>query len=456
MNIVVIQGSPSGNKGVTAQSVSYLSKRFAEHEFEYIEVSRRIRKIERDADLLDSILERMERADAIVWAFPVYLMLVPAQMKRFIELAIERAEPGTFEGKVATALSTSAHHYDHTAHDYLHGISCDLGMSYVRGFSAEIQDLFAEEGRANLEGFARDFFRRVEGEAVLDAVVPPVEASGFRYEPSLPDPAIGTGQGRIVVIDDSGPEDHNLRRMIEVFERSVSVQVDRIELAHLRMDGGCLGCMKCSDGAACVYRDEYEAAFEDRVKPADVVVYAGAIRDRFFSARMKTFIDRFFSNGHRPVMAGSAVGFLVSGPLAQLPNLREMIEAHIEVGGCHRLGVVTDEHASGDALTRILVSLAQTADRWIEQPWVSPATFRGVGAQKNFRDLIYSYRGIMSADHRFYRDNGLYDFPTRDRSTWLVQTALLWLRRIPGLNRRIVRWMMGGKMRTYSKLLETV
>ena len=455
MKIVVIQGSPSGNKGVTAQSVKYLQQRFGDHEFECIEVGRRIKRIERDEALAASIFAKMADADAIVWAFPVYLMLVPAQMKRFIELVFERAEPGALAGKVATALSTSAHHYDHTAHDYLHGISCDLGMSYVRGFSAEIQDLFAEEGRANLEGFARDFLSRAAGEPVLDAAVPAVEGKVPVYEPALPAQAPAAGPGRIVVIDDSGPEDHNLRAMLEVFERSVSASVDRIELAGLRMDGGCLGCMKCSDGAACVYRDEYEAAFEQRVKPADVVLYAGAIRDRYFSARMKTFIDRFFSNGHRPVMAGRAVGFLVSGPLAQLPNLREMIEAHIEVGGCHRLGVISDEHGSSEALTELLVSLARTTDGWIERPWVSPATFRGVGAQKNFRDLIYTYRGVMPADHRFYRDNGLYDFPTRDWSTRLFQSALLLLRRIPGLNRRMIRWMMGGKMRSYTKLLET-
>ena len=456
MNIVVIQGSPSGNKGVTAQSVRYLQQRFGDHEFECIEVSRRIKKIERDRDTLDAIVERMVQADAIVWAFPVYLMLVPAQMKRFVELVIEFAQPGAFDGKVATAISTSAHHYDHTAHDYLHGISCDLGMRYVRGFSADMRDLLEEKGRADLEGFFGDFLRRAAGEPVLDAAVAPVRDDVRAYEPMLPARAAKTGAGRIVIIDDTAPADHNLRNMIRVFDRASATPVDRIELQTLRMDGGCLGCMKCSDGAACVYRDEYEAAFEDRVKTADVILYAGAIHDRFLSARMKTFIDRYFSNGHRPVLAGKAVGFLVSGPLGQLDTLREVIEAHIEVGGCHRIGVVTDELASDEDLTAVLASLASTVDAWIAQPWHAPATFRGVAAQKNFRDLIYSYRGLMSADHRYYRDEGLYDFPQRDLGTRLFQSALLLLKRIPALNRKAVRWLMSGKMRNYARLLENV
>ncbi len=455
MKIVVIQGSPSGNKGVTAQSVKYLQQRFGDHEFECIEVSKRIKKIERDEAALDAILAQMEAADAIVWAFGVYVMLVPAQMKRFIERVFERAEPGAFAGKAATTLSTSAHHYDHTAHDYVQGISCDLGMRYVRGFSADMRDLLEEKGRADLEGFFTDFLRRAEGEPVLDAPLAPLRHDDRRYEPVLPDPAPRTAAGRIVIIDDTAPGDHNLRRMVEVFSRSAGAEVDRIDLETLRMDGGCLGCMKCSDTAACIYRDDYEAAFEDQVRTADVIVYAGAVRDRFLSARMKTFIDRYFSNGHRPILAGKAVGFLVSGPLGQLDTLREVIEAHIEVGGCHRIGVVTDELTSDDGLTAALVSLARTADRWIEQPWHAPATFRGVGAQKNFRDLVYSYRGLMSADHRYYRDNGLYDFPTRDLGAWLFQSAILLLKRIPTLNRKAVRWMMSGKMRNYARLLET-
>lgn len=40
--------------------------------------------------------------------------------------------------------------------------------------------------------------------------------------------------------------------------------------------------------------------------------------------------------------------------------------------------------------------------------------FLGVGGIKIFRDLIYSMRGVVGDDHRFYKKNGLYDFPHKD------------------------------------------
>ena len=209
--------------------------------------------------------------------------------------------------------------------------------------------------------------------------------------------------------------------------------------------------MRCADGDACGYKDEYEAAFEGRVKTADVIIYAGAVRDRFLSARMKLFIDRYFSNGHRPILAGKAVGYLLSGPLRQLATLREVLEAHVEVGGCQHLGTVTDEQPA--STTGRLVALAGATERWAAQPWQRPATFRGVGACKNFRDLVYSNRGVLSADHRYYRDHGLYDYPSRDLLAGLFQVALLFCKRIPGLKRRVERAMLDGRMRAYERVL---
>ena len=291
MKIVVINGSPSGNKGVTAQSVEYLRRQFGEHEFEVVEAARRIRRLERDEALFETTLAQMSDADAILWAFPVYVMLVPAQLKRFIELLFERGGEAALAGKVCSAISTSAHHYDHTAHDYLEAVSWDLGMTCTHGFSAESADLLTEEGRSNLLGFARDLFRRAAGEATIEAGPAPVVWNAADFRPEL---TVGAsehaepGEGRIVVVSDAGPGDHNLRRMIDVFEQSVSEPVDRIELGELRMKGGCLGCMKCCDGDACVYKDDYQAVFDGQVKDARVVIYAGAVRDRFLSARFKT------------------------------------------------------------------------------------------------------------------------------------------------------------------------
>ncbi|MBW2457286.1 MAG: NAD(P)H-dependent oxidoreductase, partial [Deltaproteobacteria bacterium] len=114
MNIVVIHGSPSGSRGTSAQYIAYLQQQFPEHRFEGLEVARQIHKLERNEAYFATVVDKMVAADAIIWCYPVYVMLVSAQLKRFIELLFERLDPDALADKISTAISTSAHFYDHT------------------------------------------------------------------------------------------------------------------------------------------------------------------------------------------------------------------------------------------------------------------------------------------------------------------------------------------------------
>ncbi len=73
--------------------------------------------------------------------------------------------------------------------------------------------------------------------------------------------------------------------------------------------------------------------FNRELRDADVTLYAGAVRDRYLSSRMKMFRDRCFFNGHIPVHLNKQVAFLVAGPLGQLPNLQEILQASAEMSG---------------------------------------------------------------------------------------------------------------------------
>jgi NAD(P)H-dependent FMN reductase len=73
----------------------------------------------------------VKKSDGVIWAFPLYVFLVCSQYKRFIELISERGAQKAFAGKYVTALSTSVHFFDNTAHNYIRGICDDLDMKYV-------------------------------------------------------------------------------------------------------------------------------------------------------------------------------------------------------------------------------------------------------------------------------------------------------------------------------------
>ena len=456
LQVVVFNGSPHGDSGVTAQYIRYLQIRFADVQFDTIPVGGRINRLRTDPVYLDEAFTRARSADVIIWAFPVYLMLIPAQLKEFIELLFAHNGQQLLSGKVATSISTSAHFFDHAAHDYMQEISADLGMSYVRGFSAEMKDLLSQAGRDNFLGYGEDFFARVKGNAIWeDRIVEPLD----RHSTDLgaivaPDRVKKSGHKKVVIVSDADPGDTNLQRMIEIFMQQTRHPVDLLELKDIRVVSGCLGCMTCADGSACVHNDEYAQAFE-KVRCADVVIYAGAIRDRYFSARLKRFYDRYFSNGHRPVLKADLLGYLVSGPLRQLPFMQQTLEANIEVGRHQRLGIVADDCSSAQEVADRVRQMALSVDRYYQgRTWTSPPTFLGAGGHKLFRDLVYEYRGVMRADYAFYKSHGLFDFSTTKKKNNMFNHLLILLQKIPGGGKKFKQTMKKNRIRPYEIVLE--
>ncbi|MGA9030838.1 MAG: NAD(P)H-dependent oxidoreductase, partial [Methanoregula sp.] len=162
MKIVVLNGSPKGDTSVTMQYVAYIRKKFPDHRYEILNVAADIRKIEKDAAAWNTTLDSVRSADLVLWAFPLYYLVVCSQYKRFIELAFERNAQDVFAGTYAASLSTSIHFFDQTAHAYIHAISDDLGMKYLGFYSAEMRDLLQDEERKRLEKFVSLLFTAVQ------------------------------------------------------------------------------------------------------------------------------------------------------------------------------------------------------------------------------------------------------------------------------------------------------
>lgn len=454
MKVIVLNGSPHGQEGITAQYTKYLEIKFPSYTFETIEISRKINKLERDIKYFNEVLTKIKESDAIIWAFPVYSMLIPAQLKQFIELLFERDTKDILKGKIATSISSSANFYDHTAHDYMHGVSTDLGLRYIRGFSAEMNDILSKKGQANLIGFANDVFWKVsENDIIEDSTIPEIkwnttDLSDIKIPKAVPK----TGNKQIVIISDENPNDKNLIKMLDLFESQVSHPVERIKLNDTNIKGGCIGCLNCGDGDACFYKDEYAHAFE-KVKKADIVIYAGGVKDRYYSARFKKFLDRYFSNGHRYVLNASLIGHIVSGPLHQLATMHETLNASIEISHCQRIGIVSDDNPDANTIVKHINNMVKTIEHYAVNPeWSTPQTFLGVGGHKVFRDLVFNYRGVMTADYNFYKKHKLLDFPTRNFSQRFVGFMLLTMKKLFNL-KLSAKEMNEHRLKPYKKLL---
>ena len=104
MNIIVLNGSPKGDNSVTLQYVNYLAKLHPQHTFQALHVAQRLRRIEQEPAAFSEVIEQVRQADAVIWSFPLYYMLVHGHYKRFIELIFERGAQDAFAGKYATAI----------------------------------------------------------------------------------------------------------------------------------------------------------------------------------------------------------------------------------------------------------------------------------------------------------------------------------------------------------------
>lgn len=457
MKIAVLSGSPKGPTSVTLQYIHFLQKKLPQHEFNILPVASELRRLEDDSQAWTALLDGIASADAVWWAFPLYVLAVHGHYKRFIELISERKCEAVFRGKYAAVFTTSIRFYDHTAHAYLHGICDDLQMKYWGGYSAEMYDLLKPAERQRWLRFAEDFLAAAKEDVPTPRCHAPLRTSDFRYVAGNATGRVLTAASpRILVLTDDGSDEPNLQNMVTRFCGTFAQAPEVIRLRDVNMRGGCLGCIQCALDNVCVYRDADEVRqVYQRLLEADVLVLAGTIRDRYLSARWKMFIDRGFFHNHVPMFVGKQLGWLISGPLQQLPNLREMLDAYTELQGANLAGIVTDEGGDSAELDQLLEALAARLVTCAANGYIGPPTFRGVAGRKLFRDEIWSsLRMVFHADHRYYKQHGLYDFPRRGLKMRLTNLLVAWLTKIPSFRREFLKRIKAEMVKPLEKALE--
>ncbi|MBR6029681.1 MAG: NAD(P)H-dependent oxidoreductase [Clostridia bacterium] len=451
MNILILNGSPSGQDSITLFTALYIQKHFPAHRFDVLHVGQRIKAFEKD---FAPCLEAVQAADLLLFCYPVYTFLAPSQLHRFIELL--KPHQALLEGKWASQVTTSKHFYDVTAHRYIRDNCADLGLRFVEGLSADMDDLLTDKGRRE----ALSFFRCVE-ESVRQGWAAPAPAWPVSFTPvkaALPETPAPKGEGTVALVTDlpARPAEDDaleasLRAMIARFTARAPQRVEVVNLRDFPFAGGCLGCFRCAADGQCVYRDGFDALLRDRIQTADATVYAFAVRDHSMGSRFKMYDDRQFCNGHRTVTMGKPVAYLVSGPLAAEENLRLLLESRAQVGGNFLAGVATDEADPDTAIDTLAARLTWA----LQERYLPPKNFYGVGGMKIFRDLIYQMRGLMRADHRFYKAHGFYrDMPHRHQGRIAAMYLVGAMMNHPGLRKKAGGRLTEGMVGPYRKALE--
>ncbi len=440
MKITVLNGSPKGELSVTMQSVAYLAKIYPQHEFNVLQIAQRIKLFEKDPAAFNQIIDQVRDSDAVLWGFSLYILIVHAHYKRFIELIFERGAQEAFAGKYAASLSTSIHFFDHTAHNYIHAICDDLGMRFVDSFSPDMYDLLKKEGQQQLAQFGKQFLQAIENQVPTQRQYPPLTYREFSYEPELPPSPISTTEKKVVILHDENSSDSNLAKMVARCRSAFDGEVSVVNIHDIDIKSSCLGCVECGGNYQCAFTDKdgYIEFYTSTVMTADVLIYAGRMVDRYLSSRWKMFFDRIFFNTHTPVLIGKQVALVISGPLGQVPNLMEIFRGFIEFQGANLVGVVSDESGDSANLDHLLDQLMARAVTYAQAGYLRPQTCLGVGGMKIFRDDIYGrLRPIFAADHRAYKRIGLYKtFPQAEFGTTMANTFVAPIVNLPPIRKK--------------------
>ncbi|WP_027184462.1 NAD(P)H-dependent oxidoreductase [Desulfovibrio inopinatus] len=451
MNILIINGSPKGERGLSFQYARRLMQILPDHEYSALHVGQKIRAWEKDPHQFDLAMKVVTRADCIVWCTPVYYLLVPSQLKRFIELLQER-RPAALEGKFAAILTTSVHFYDHIAHAYLRAVSEDMGMQFLAGLSAEMEDMVKPTGLARVDEFCRYLNLCLTQTMVSPRRFLPLDCVTSEYTPGPSCTPVRIAQAKIVVLTDGSST--NLDRMVQRFVQTVEADVSVVNIREEGPKTGCLGCIQCGAENHCVLeaKDGFPAFYRRLMEEADVLVFAGTIMDRWLSSLWKQFLDRTFFLGHTPSLEGKLMAMLISGPLEHMPELREMFEAYFENQHAILVDMISDENPAqvDQHIQNIAVKLA-----WYhENPPVLARTFLGVGGWKVLRDVVWGrLRYVFEADHRYYKQHHMYDFPHDDWRDRGLNLMMMTAKKIPQFRKEFDKRIISEMTKASRKVL---
>ncbi len=443
MEILIINGSPKGARSVTYQTVLYLQILHPEHHYKVLHAGQKIKALEKN---FASAREAVKSADLLLFAYPVYTFLAPSQLHRFIELL--KQENLDLSGKFASQITTSKHFYDITAHRYIQDNCGDLGLRYVHGLSADMDDLTTKRGQQEADAFFKHLCWCME-QGISEPVAAPAAPAAHKPVTVLENTADKPGD--VVIVADLQENDTQLADMIARFRAKCDRATRIVNIREYPLRGGCLGCFNCAVSGKCIYTDGFDEYLRNQIQTADAMVYAFSISDHSMGARFKMYDDRQFCNGHRTVTIGMPVGYLVSGNYEGETNLQTVIEARAEVGHNYLAGVASDQADPDGSIDQLCAKLGYALDN----KYLLPQNFYGIGGMKVFRDLIWLMQGMMRADHKFYKAHGQYDFPQKKWPQMVAMYAVGAMLGNEKLKKKMpANAMSDGMLMPYTKVLD--
>lgn len=444
--ILFVCGSPRGEKSSSRITAEHLCQTL-DHPFEFVDVVSAALSddpLEREP-AFEELIDKMSRADAVIWTTGAYCWFVPAQLQGLLDKLF--AQGIRFDGKLSATVMTSAYILDDFALTRIRRVSEQLGMHYLGEVSAQGGLYTGYMNEEDTEAACRTLAGQLD-RALDSGYRPPISGRPIPAEYLSPshvgqafavdEPSVDkAGTHPIVVISGTPLGDGTASAaVVELIRRRSRCPVEVVELAPLDIKP-CLGCLHCDleEEARCVLHDDYAAVLQ-QVEAADGLIFIGNGASTLVDLPLKRFIDRSWGLGHRPTLVGKYGLSVVTGSGELGVEAARYVGEIFRGMGVYQVAALSEGAGSPEELKRSLAWALGELERAMEERWQRADQFTHRSIHLGLRELVANAGALLRADWVFFKQQGLFDWPKTYKTA-----AFYWL-----FGNRGLRDKMMGKM----------
>ncbi|MBF0210437.1 MAG: NAD(P)H-dependent oxidoreductase [Desulfamplus sp.] len=401
MKFIVLNGTTKNIKqhSMNLAKIERIKNAFPEIEFKIYRISNEINKIAANESYFLDILSDIKNADAVIWSTPVYIGLIPSELKRFIELTFDRDFQHYFANKPAVVILSSIKLYDTVAIDYMREICEDLNMRYCGHFSAGMVE------PVDLK-FIKNFIADINNNFEHPRETLPIKLSDYIFKSSdvesIKYKKLSSSKKVLVISDKLNGKP--LDGFTDFLKKICPDNMEHYDLNDLDIKCGCISCFECGLENRCSIKDGFVPFYKNRVMRADVIIYLGTQKDRFLSWKWKQFLDRRFFSNHIPTLIGKQLLCIVSGNRVDGRTIFNYFEMYSQLERAHFCGAVFDDAKDDQAVADMIYKSVKRSLELSELEYAGNETYLYEGARAYLNESLehYIYSGLY-ADYRYYK-----------------------------------------------------
>lgn len=422
--MLVLSFSGTGENSLTLRSLEVLESHPEVEKFDKIIIGPNF-----NYENIDSIIDEMHKADAIIWAVSPFHMNIQAHMLNFFS---ELRKRNVILKNINTFFQTNVRVCDNFLTATLERQIKTVALVYVPGLSYATSDMINQKmslytisspDKPPKKKIFSSTYKYTEGEGLRTAVQWYKILREFVGIVNNSTEYTVNESTTVLFVDmeeDIGNHSEFVTKSVDYLKQFYTEAGCKV-LSIAQRDYNvryCDGCKLCYATKECkIVNDDY-VKYENDLSKADIILYYGKCENGFISSLAKKMIDRGVHNGLMPAGAKMptemdkfrAVGYILDADADSYAIFKEYAFCLSSFGFEHFLGILAQKDGIGQAGTwNNLVSFAHYSLLVVRERMLPQRNFWTEKVGRHFADLSRNIPSVIPMEAEYYRKAGGYD-----------------------------------------------